>query len=102
MKTVSMQEFLALSLADSYAFDTRSRLQYEQDALETVRHLALEQVQAGQHPDIPKDSPVYLICERGVVSELVGLYLETAGFSNVHNVAGGMQAYRKLKALEQA
>jgi rhodanese-related sulfurtransferase len=54
----------------------------------------LEAVQVGKLPEVPKERPIYLICERGLVSELVGLYLEAAGFEHVFNVEGGMQALR--------
>jgi rhodanese-related sulfurtransferase len=53
--------------------------------------------QAGDFPAVPRDEPVYLICERGQISELVGLYLKEAGFGEVYNVEGGMLAWRQLK-----
>ena len=63
--------------------------------------MSLEAVQAGELPDLPKDTPIYLLCERGQVSELVGLYLEAAGFENVHNVAGGITAWREAHSEER-
>lgn len=76
-------------------FDTRSYAQYQQDGLAGSEHLPLERVQAGSLPSVPPDDTIYLICERGQVSELVGLYLEGAGFQHVFNVAGGMVAWRQ-------
>lgn len=55
--------------------------------------LSLEAVQRGELPDRLRDAPLYLVCERGLVSELAGLYLEAAGFTDVHHLAGGLRAW---------
>lgn len=57
--------------------------------------LTLEAVQNGSFPELPLSAPVYLICARGQVSELAGLYLEAAGFTEVYNLAGGLRAWEK-------
>lgn len=99
--TVAMQsvdiEGLEKALSDGGTlFDTRSLVQQQRDGLPGRRPISLEEVQEGTLPDLPKDTPIYLICERGQISELVGLYLEEAGFSEVYNVEGGMMAWRAL------
>ncbi len=97
MKTVSIEAFeqvLEQSENNVYIFDTRAELLFKHDGLAGVKHLPLEQVQVGKLPEVAKDAAVYLICEYGQVSELVGLYLEAAAFSNVANVSGGMKAWR--------
>jgi rhodanese-related sulfurtransferase len=94
MKSLGLTEFLEIYRQGALVFDTRSLAQFQHDALTGVRHLPLEAVQAGELPDAEKDTPIYLICERGVISELVGHYLEAAGFTTIYNVAGGMIAYR--------
>lgn len=55
--------------------------------------LDLDAVQLGTLPDLPRDMPLYLVCARGQVSELAGLYLEAAGFTRVHHLAGGLNAW---------
>ena len=70
---------------------------FSANALAGSRPLSLAALQAGDVPDIAKTAPVYLICERGAVSELAGLYLEAAGFSEVYSVTGGLRAYRALQ-----
>lgn len=55
--------------------------------------LSLDAVGRGDLPDLPPDTPLYLVCERGQVSELAGLYLEAAGFATVHHLAGGTRAW---------
>lgn len=55
--------------------------------------LELAAVQRGELPALAPDTPLYLICERGQVSELAGLYLEAAGFTRVFHLAGGLRAW---------
>ncbi len=50
-------------------------------------------VQRGDLPDLPPDTPLFLVCSRGQVSELAGLYLEAAGFTAVSHLAGGLRAW---------
>ena len=94
MRSVDIEQFLLELQGGALAFDVRTEAQHQRDGLPGTRVLSLEEVQAGSLPDVPKEEPVYLICERGQVSELAGLYLEAAGFGEVYNVAGGMGAWR--------
>ena len=57
------------------------------------RPLDLDLVQRGRLPDLPPDTPLFLVCTRGQVSELAGLYLEAAGFTSVAHLAGGLRAW---------
>ncbi len=102
LTTVDIMDFKKALAAGAAAFDTRSAAQFRKDGLPGLKHLSLEMAQAGDLPDIPKDEAVYLICERGQVSELVGLYLEAAGFKKVFNVGGGMNAWRMAMASKES
>lgn len=99
MKTVSAQSLLTAP-SGAVVYDTRPPNPRNKE-ISGAKRLSLEAVQAGELPDLPKDTPIYLLCERGQVSELVGLYLEAAGFENVHNVAGGMTAWREAHSEER-
>lgn len=59
------------------------------------KSLSLESVQQGNLPDLDKETEVFVICDYGQISELTALYLETAGFTNVSNVQGGIEAFEK-------
>lgn len=77
--------------------DVRSQAQHARDGLQGSRSLPLEAIQAGELPaDVQMDVPIYLVCERGLLSELAGLYLEQAGFLHTFNVLGGLRALRPL------
>ena len=96
MQSVDAETFLSAVKVGATVFDTRTQVQFERDGLAGSELLTLENVQADKLPAVPKDAPIYLVCERGQVSELVGLYLETAGFEEVYNLAGGFIALRQL------
>lgn len=76
-------------------FDLRAAALVEKESVPGARVLSLEDIQNNRFPDLSKDTSICLICERGAVSELAGLYFETAGFTDVYNLAGGMIAWRK-------
>ena len=98
MQSVDAATFLEAIRSGATIFDTRTRAQFERNGLMGSSLLTLDDVQAHKLPQLPKDTPIYLICERGQVSELVGLYLETASFEKVHNLAGGFVALRQLES----
>jgi rhodanese-related sulfurtransferase len=94
MKSLNPSDFKSLLLQPSHIFDTRSEALYKHDGFAGTHHLSLENIQAGHYPDLPKDTPIILICEHGRISGLIGMYLEAEGFSNVSNLEGGLVAFR--------
>jgi len=68
------------------------------DVLEVNTHTSVDAIQTGSLPDLPRDTPLLVICQYGRVSELAAAYLEAAGFCEVYNLAGGVQAYRRYLA----
>lgn len=75
--------------------DVRPPEQYSHDDFAGALHLPLADIQQGNH-SLPKDRPLLLICERGVMSELASLYLEAAGYDLVYNLEGGLQKLRQI------
>jgi len=92
MQQASLEELQVALQAGGVVFDVRPP--GAKGALPGSSPLSLEALQRGALPELPKDTPVYLVCERGQVSELAGLYLEAAGFTEVYNLAGGLRAWR--------
>jgi rhodanese-related sulfurtransferase len=101
MKQVDVEVFTAALEQALPCFDTRSAFRFEQDHVPGTRHLSLDAVQQGVLPEVERSAPVFLVCERGQISELVGLYLEAAGFTNVHNVQGGVNAWRSAGRVQE-
>ena len=67
-----------------------------QALLEKASFLSLESIQSGKLPDLSKETPLYIVCDHGHISELAALYLEVAGFPTVYNVEGGLQALESI------
>lgn len=64
------------------------------------RLLPMNEVLAAQH-SIPKNEPVIFYCQKGIRSAIVIQRLQDKfGFSNLWNLAGGIEAWKK--AVEQA
>lgn len=93
MQRVDVAQAAAALERGEALFDTRSPAQYARDAIPGSRNLTLEQVQAGELPELDREAPLYLVCSWGTVSELVGMYLEAAGFRRVYTVVGGLTAW---------
>jgi rhodanese-related sulfurtransferase len=54
-------------------------------------HFDLARLQAGQFPDIPKNSNLHVYCKSGVRAGMAKEILDNAGFTNVTN-AGGFES----------
>ncbi len=50
---------------------------------------------AARYREIPKDRDVVLYCEKGIRSVIAIQRLETTGFANLINLAGGMKGWRE-------
>lgn len=88
---VSKDDLIAGVAAGGALFDTRPQPNTVFGF--TPRPLSLDALGRGELPQLEPDTPVYLVCERGQVSELAGLYLEAAGFEHVFQLAGGTRAW---------
>lgn len=92
---VLKREMLETFLTDAPVIvDVRPPEQYKPGEFAGAVHIPLADIQHGHH-QLPLDRPILLICERGVVSELAGLYLEAAGYGQVWNLEGGLSRFRK-------
>lgn len=97
MRSVDPAEAVSAYRRGAAFIDVRTRAQHARDGLPGSQNLPLEAIQTGSVPvGVATDQPVYLLCERGQISELAGLYLEDAGFRDVANVRGGLASLRTL------
>lgn len=91
METVSRDELEKGVAAGGVLYDVRPRPEAVFGL--TPEPLDLTALQGGDVPDLPRDTPLYLVCGRGQASELAGLYLKAAGFTSVFHLAGGTRAW---------
>lgn len=93
MRTLKPDQLEAFLQDNPIVVDVRPAEQYRPEDFPKALHIPLPDIQHGHH-QLPTDRPILLLCERGVMSELAGLYLEAAGYTQVWNLEGG---YRKLR-----
>ncbi|UBM58884.1 rhodanese-like domain-containing protein [Marinilongibacter aquaticus] len=79
-------------------FDVRNPDEYEED------NLGATLIPLGDLPhnldafDGLEDEDIYIHCRSGARSGRAKQYLEAQGFNKVHNVLGGIMAYREMEA----
>jgi rhodanese-related sulfurtransferase len=91
---ISAQELAAVLAKDSKSvlLDVRGKLEFETLHLNGALNIAAPDIRQ-RHPEVPRDRPVYVICNSGHRSSLACSILQQKGFRNVTNVVGGMMAF---------
>ncbi|MER3483603.1 MAG: rhodanese-like domain-containing protein [Meiothermus sp.] len=87
VKSAELEPFLE---RNPLVVDVRPLEQAEPSRFQDALRLPLKDIQDGNHA-LPKDRPILLVCERGLMSELAGLYLEAGGYAQVYNLEGGLR-----------
>lgn len=83
-----------LTQGDAILVDVREDFEWQLGHAEGARHIPLMQLPA--HLDeLPKESPIYLICASGNRSGKAAEYLTQAGFERPINVRGGTIAWQR-------
>ena len=98
MKEISAPE-LAAWLVDAsrekpVLLDVREPWEFERAHIEGAQLVPMREV-PGRLKEIGQDKPVVAICHHGGRSMQVVLFLEKAGYNNVHNLAGGVDAWSR-------
>jgi rhodanese-related sulfurtransferase len=98
MKQISAPE-LAAWLSDAarekpVLLDVREPWEFERARIEGAQLVPMREVPA-RLEEIDQSKPVVAICHHGGRSMQIALYLEKAGYNNVHNLAGGVDAWSR-------
>jgi rhodanese-related sulfurtransferase len=98
MKQISAQE-LAAWLADTgrerpVLLDVREPWEFEKARIEGAQLVPMREVPS-RVGEIDREKAVVAICHHGGRSMQVALFLEKAGYNNVHNLAGGVDAWSR-------
>ncbi len=97
MRSVPPSEALGLLQGGALVVDLRAPAQFGRDALPGSENLPLDALEKGVVPaEWSRERTILVVCERGAVSELGALLLETEGFSDVAHARGGLAALRPL------
>jgi rhodanese-related sulfurtransferase len=96
MKEISVEE-LAQRRAGGKSIvllDVREPFEVQAAAMPEAVHIPMRQIPARFH-ELDRNAEIAVICHHGGRSERVAQFLAMQGFTNVHNVAGGIDAYAK-------
>jgi rhodanese-related sulfurtransferase len=95
-RTVLVQEVKGLfdHKAVFCLIDVRLDWEFELCHIENSLHLPLDQLTQGLQK-IPTDIPLYTLCHHGVRSQQAAIILKNAGFKDVSNIKGGIDAWAK-------
>ena len=98
MKQISAPE-LAAWLSDAsreqpVLLDVREPWEFERARIEGAQLVPMREV-AGRLGEIDQGKPVVAICHHGGRSMQIALFLEKAGYNNVHNLVGGVDAWSR-------
>jgi rhodanese-related sulfurtransferase len=90
---------LAAWLADAgrakpLLLDVREPWEWETARIEGSQHMPMREVPA-RRGEIDPDREVVAICHHGGRSQQVAMFLEKNGFSKVHNLQGGVDAWSR-------
>jgi sulfur dioxygenase len=64
-------------------------------------NVALADLGQARLPDVPKETPILLVCRSGIRSQQAGKLLRGLGFSDLHNLVGGAVAWSKTIGAEK-
>ena len=77
---------------DTVFLDVREHSELDICRIEGARHISISEVPE-RHEALPRDAPLIVLCHHGMRSLNVVQYLETKGFDNAINLAGGIHAW---------
>jgi phage shock protein E len=79
---------------DVVILDVREQSEYDAGHIAGVKLIPKDTV-ANRLSEIPKDKPVIVTCHSGNRSGQVTDYLRQQGYTNVHNMTGGLNAWQQ-------
>ncbi len=74
--------------------DVRAASEHQARRIPGARHIHYGHLRNYLH-ELPRERPVVLHCASGMRSHIAASYLQTQGFDNVANLAGGIEAWQK-------
>ena len=94
VQTLSMTEFKTWrdDNKDCVLLDVREDGEVAYANIDGHTHIAMNLIPL-RHNELPDDKPIVVYCHHGMRSMQVALFLEHAGFSDVYNLSGGIEAW---------
>ena len=94
VQTLSVSEFKTWrdDNKDCVLLDVREDGEVAYANIDGHTHIAMNLIPL-RHNELPDDKPIVVYCHHGMRSMQVALFLEHAGFSDVYNLSGGIEAW---------
>ncbi|PVY41262.1 rhodanese-like domain-containing protein [Pontibacter virosus] len=89
ISVVQVQQQLKQGIAP-LLLDTRSKDEYEVSHLPEARYVGYKDFDLSDLKDVPSNTHIVVYCAVGYRSEKIGDKLKEAGYTNVHNLHGGL------------
>lgn len=95
MRQISAKELQQrLQQASVTILDVREPWEYEKAHIEGSVHIPMGQIPQ-RHNELSPEQEIVVMCHHGMRSLQVSQYLEKTGFTNVANLAGGIDAWAR-------
>ena len=95
MRQLPPKEVQPLLAQGIVLLDVREHEELELASVAGVRHIPMHEV-PGRLADLNPQAPIAVLCHHGGRSMQVARFLERNGFTDVINVAGGIEAWSEL------
>jgi hydroxyacylglutathione hydrolase len=76
--------------------DVRSKEEYEEGHIKDIKHIYVGVLEKHLN-EVSKKGPIVVICKTGKRSAIASSILLRAGYSNVYNLLGGMEAWKTVE-----
>ncbi len=95
MRQISAKELQQrLQQASVTILDVREPWEYEKAHIEGSVHIPMGQIPQ-RHNELSPEQEIVVMCHHGMRSLQVSQYLEKTGFTNIANLAGGIDAWAR-------
>lgn len=85
---ISFEQVKAAVADGAKFYDVRSPKEFQTSNFGITENFPVTDMEAGNLPDVPKDTPIYLHCQSGRRSADATKILREAGFSQVYDLGG--------------
>jgi len=90
---LQLQDWLSDAASEKpLLLDVREPWEFEVCRLPGSLHMPMRTVPA-RHIELDRDAQTVVICHHGARSQQVAMFLKQAGFTRLHNLAGGVNAW---------
>jgi rhodanese-related sulfurtransferase len=86
----------ATAAGDVQFVDVRTAPEFKAERLPNSVNIPLDEIES-RHGELEKTKPIYIVCQTGQRSMIAAKILVRADFSEIHDVTGGIDAWRRAK-----